>query len=587
MKLKIFFILFAVLSIPLVTQSVPTEILKLKTFDYFVEKKEPSGYFTILDITEEDVQAEGGWPIPRDRLAEINQKLFDNGAIGAGWVLSFIDNDRLGGDENLAVSFGKFPIIVATFQSPNNLYPDPTGTVVLGPDTNGYPLSGHIPNIEPIKESAFEGIVSAPVDVDNLVRRVPLLYQIPDGWVPSFGTQVLKVLAGADTYIVKTNENGIQEIRVKGIPEIPTDSLGRKWISWVDTPTTTLSEMNVAGKFVFVGVTAKGILPQVATPVGLIEPHKIQAALSESILIQDSPKIPDWHLGAEILILGFFCFFIWLVTQSFGVTNGLIWFSTIFLSTGFLGAYMIKSGILLDFSYTLVSEFVIGSISFYLNFRKQYKLRQQIKKQFEHYLDPAQVKRLQDNPDLLQLGGEKRYCTYLFTDVRGFTSLSEKLEPQEVTAIMNQALTIQADAVQKYGGMVDKYIGDAMMAIFNAPLDLENHEEKAILAALQIQHDMQAAGLDIAIGIGLNSGQSVLGNLGSSSRFDYTAIGDAVNTAARLESATKDVGVDILIGETTAQAMIGVPTKYPIKKLDSIQVKGKSKKLNIYTMAQE
>ena len=206
MKLKIFFILLVVLSIPLITQSVPTEILKLKTFDYFVEQKEPSGYFTILDITEEDVKAEGGWPIPRDRLAEINQKLFDNGAIGAGWVLSFIDNDRLGGDENLAVSFGKFPIIVATFQSPNGLYPDPTGTVVLGPDTNGYPLSGHISNIDRIKESAFEGIVSAPVDVDNLVRRVPLLYQIPDGWVPSFGTQVLKLLAGADTYIVKTKQ---------------------------------------------------------------------------------------------------------------------------------------------------------------------------------------------------------------------------------------------------------------------------------------------------------------------------------------------------------------------------------------------
>jgi adenylate cyclase len=446
------------LCLPLALQIAPLEIMKLKTFDYLVEKQEPSGYFTILDITEQDVQTEGGWPIPRKRLAEINQKLFESGAIGVGWVLSFIDNDRLGGDENLAVSFSQFPIIVATFQSPNGLYPDPTGTVVLGPETTGYPLSGHIPNIDLIKNSAYQGIVSAPVDIDNLVRRVPLLYQMPNGWVPSFGTQVLKVLAGADTYVIKTNELGIEEIRVKGLPQIPTDSLGRKWISWVDTPTTSLADMDVQNKFVFVGVTAKGVMPQVATPVGLLEPHKIQAALSESILIENSPAIPDWHLGAEILILGFFCFFIWLLTQSLGVTNGLIWFSTIFASTGFLGSYIVKRGILLDFSYTLVAEFVIGSISFYLNFRKQYKLRQQIKKQFEHYLDPAQVKRLQDDPELLKLGGEKKYCTYLFTDVRGFTSLSEKLEPEEVTAIMNQALTIQADAVQKYGGMVDKYI---------------------------------------------------------------------------------------------------------------------------------
>jgi adenylate cyclase len=562
----------------------PLEVMKLKTFDYLVPDQEPSGFFTILNISEDDVQKEGGWPLPRSRLAEINQQLINKGALGVGWVLSFIDKDRFGGDEKLAVSFNQFPIVVATFQSQNGIYPKPTGTVILGPDVSGYPLDGYIPNIDLIANNAFEGMVSAPVDIDNLVRRVPLLYQIPGGWVPSFGTQVLKVLAGADTYVIKTNEFGIEQIRVKGIPEIPTDRLGRKWISWVDTPTTTLDEMDVQNKFVFVGVTAKGILPTLATPKDLLMPHEIQAALAESILIENSPMIPDWHLGAELLILIIFCFLIWLLTQSFGITGGLVSFSTIFLSTAVIGTQIVKRGILLDFTYTLVAEFVTTATSFYLNFRKQYKLRQEIKKQFEHYLDPAQVKRLQDNPNLLKLGGEKRYCTYLFTDVRGFTALSEKLEPQEVTAIMNQALTIQADAVQKYGGMVDKYIGDAMMAIFNAPLDLDNHEERAIQAALQIRDDMQAAGLDIAIGIGLNSGLSVVGNLGSSSRFDYTAIGDAVNTAARLESATKEAGVDLLIGESTAKALIGTPTKKPLRKLDSINVKGKSKKLSIYTM---
>ena len=577
-------LLIFMLALPLAFQVPPLEVMKLKTFDYLVPDQEPSGFFTILNISEDDVQEEGGWPLPRSRLAEINQQLINKGALGVGWVLSFIDKDRFGGDEKLAVSFNQFPIVVATFQSQNGIYPKPTGTVILGPDVSGYPLDGYIPNIDLIANNAFEGMVSAPVDIDNLVRRVPLLYQIPGGWVPSFGTQVLKVLAGADTYVIKTNEFGIEQIRVKGIPEIPTDKLGRKWISWVDTSTTTLDEMDVQNKFVFVGVTAKGILPTLATPKDLLMPHEIQAALAESILIENSPMIPDWHLGAELLILIIFCFLIWLLTQSFGITGGLVSFSTIFLSTAVIGTQIVKRGILLDFTYTLVAEFVTAATSFYLNFRKQYKLRQEIKKQFEHYLDPAQVKRLQDNPNLLKLGGEKRYCTYLFTDVRGFTALSEKLEPQEVTAIMNQALTIQADAVQKYGGMVDKYIGDAMMAIFNAPLDLHNHEERAIQAALQIRDDMQAAGLDIAIGIGLNSGPSVVGNLGSSSRFDYTAIGDAVNTAARLESATKEAGVDLLIGESTAKALIGTPTKKPLRRLDSINVKGKSKKLGIYTM---
>ena len=578
--MKKLFLLLALLVTPLLMQVTPLEILKLKTFDYLVPTYQPSGNFVVLDITEDEVSAEGGWPFPRQRLAEIHNDILQKGALGVGWVLSFVDKDRFGGDSEyiLAVSQSSSSI-VATFSFDNKKYPQPTGTVILGPDVQGIELPGHLPNIDGVSGRVLEGVVSAPVDVDNLVRRLPLLYEIPDGWVPSFGTQVLKALTGSDSYIIKTNDYGIEEVRVRGIPAVPTDSLGRKWISWVETPKTTLTEMNVAGKFVFVGVTAKGIFPQLATPVGLLEPHKIQAALSESILIQDSPRIPDWHLGAEFLFLVFFVSVVWLVTQYLGIWNGLICFFLIFCSTGVLGAQMATRGILLDFSYNLIAQFITGAVSFYLNYQKQYKLRQQIKKQFEHYLDPRQVKRLQDNPDLLKLGGEKRYCTYLFTDVRGFTSLSEKLEPEEVTEIMNKALTIQANAVQRNGGMVDKYIGDAMMAIFNAPMDLMHHEEIAVKTGIQIRDEIKAAELGIDIGIGINSGPAVVGNMGSDSRFDYSAIGDAVNTAARLESATKDRKVDILIGKST-EDLCG----YHLKKLEPIAVKGKSKPLEIYTI---
>ena len=582
MRLKIFFVLLGILSIPLITQSTPTEILKLKVFDALVEKHKPSEYFTIINIDESTIQAEGGWPLPRSRIAEITEEIFANGAIGVGWVLSFVDKDRFenGGDDYLFKKLSTYPTVVATFSYDNQVYPSPEGTVILGEDAPGILLEGHLPNIPGMSDVTLEGIVSAPVDVDNLVRRLPLMYRIPDGWVPSFGTQVYKLLTGSDTYVIKTNEYGLEEIRVKGIPPVKVDSLGRKWISWVDTPETTLSEMQVANKFVFVGVTGKGIMPQVATSSGeLLEPHKIQAALAESILIQNSPYIPDWHLAAEIIIFGIFCFLIWLLTQSFGVTNGLISFLLLFSATGYTGAYTIGRGILLDFSYTLVSGFITAAVSFYLNFEKQYKLRQLIKKQFEHYLDPRQVKRLQDNPDLLKLGGEKRYCTYLFTDVRGFTALSEKLEPEQVTEIMNKALTIQANAVQRNGGMVDKYIGDAMMAIFNAPMDLMHHEEVAVKTGLQIRDEIKAAKLGIEIGIGINSGPAVVGNMGSNSRFDYSAIGDAVNTAARLESATKDRKVDILIGKST-EDLCG----YHLQKLKPIAVKGKSKPLEIYTI---
>jgi adenylate cyclase len=227
----------------------------------------------------------------------------------------------------------------------------------------------------------------------------------------------------------------------------------------------------------------------------------------------------------------------------------------------------------------MISMTLIATLQFYLNFRTQFKLRQLIKKQFEHYLDPRQVKQLQDNPELLKLGGERRRCTFLFTDVRGFTSLSETLEPEQVTEIMNKALTIQANAVKEYGGMVDKYIGDAMMAIFNAPIDLKQHETKAIQTALKIKQDMAEADLGIEIGIGINTGEAVIGNMGSDTRFDYSAIGDAVNLAARLESSTKEVGEDIVIGYTTAMNS-DIPTRY----LDPIKVKGKKDDIIIYTI---
>ena len=170
-------------------------------------------------------------------------------------------------------------------------------------------------------------------------------------------------------------------------------------------------------------------------------------------------------------------------------------------------------------------------------------------------------------------------CTFLFTDVRGFTSLSEKLEPEQVTEIMNKALTIQANAVKKYGGMVDKYIGDAMMAIFNAPVDLKDHEEKAMMAAQKIMLDMRQANLGIEIGIGINTGEAVVGNMGSDTRFDYTAIGDAVNLAARLESSTKEVGQDLVIGYNTIKN-----SNLYVDKLKDIYVKGKEKPIKIYTI---
>ena len=580
---KLIIPILVILFLPLIYESTPTEILKLRTFDALVKQQEPSGNFVILNITEQDVENEGGYPFPRRTLAQIQVDLINEGAIGVGWVISFPQADRMGGDEVFAQTLGYAPSVIAMFENPNGKYPKTTGTVIKGNDVGGMFTPGVIQNIDILQNQANQGIASAPVDIDNLVRRIPLLLKTPDGYVSSFGTEVLKVLTGAKTYIITTNDNGIQEISVRGILPVKTDSLGRKWISWVNTPQTNLKEMDVAGKFVFVGVTAPGIMPQVATPTGLLEPHKIQAALSESILLENSPFIPDFAVALEILIFTIFVSLTWLVINYLGITKGVSLAVILLFTTSLTGAYSIQKGYLIDFSWTFVSQFITGAIAFYLNFRKQFKLRQQIKKQFEHYLDPRQVKKLQDNPGSLVLGGERRYCTFLFTDVRGFTAMSEKLEPEEVTKIMNKALTIQADAVKEYGGMVDKYIGDAMMAIFNAPINLPNHETAAVLCAKEIQENIKKADIDVEIGVGVNTGYAVIGNMGSNTRFDYTAIGDAVNLAARLESSTKEVGEDIVIGYDTINAK-DFSDQIILKKLNRIKVKGKEKSINIYTI---
>ena len=579
MKKLQFGVLFILLSLPLVYSIPLLEVVKLKTFDALVPEQSPSDYFTILNITEEDIANEGGYPLSRQTLAQIHINLLRRGAIGVGWVMAFPQPDRFGGDFEFSEALSFSPSVLAMFENNTNEYPATTGTVILGDGTGGIPAEGVIQNIEVLKQNASQGIAVARTDIDNLVRRLPLLMRTPDGWVPAYGTEVLKILAGADTYVIRSSDDVIQEIRVKGLPPVKTDNLGRKWISFVNTPQTNLAEMDVENKFVFVGFTAKGIMPQIATPSGLLEPHKIQAALAESILIQDSPYIPDYSFVVEFLIFIAGVVLIWVCLHVFGITLGLVSAISILLLTASYGFYTISNAVLIDVTWALISQFITATVAFYLRFREQYKLRQQIKKQFEHYLDPRQVKALQKDPSLLKLGGEKRVCTYLFTDVRGFTAMSEHMDPERVTQIMNRALTIQSDAVKKYGGMVDKYIGDAMMAIFNAPLDLQDHEKAAVLCAQEIQKEFRESDIGVSIGIGLNTGEAVIGNLGSSTRFDYTAIGSAVNIAARCESSCKAVGVDLIIAEPTA-----IASGMTFKVLEPIEAKGITEPLKIYTL---
>lgn len=575
------------LSLPLIFQTTPTETLKLKTFDRFVKQYEPSGYFTILNITEEDVAREGGYPLPRQRLAEIHVELLNKGALGVGWVISFPQPDRLGGDESFAEVLKWGGSILSMFAVPNGLYPEPSGTVIMGDNVGGIMSEGVVENIDILSSSAGQGISSAPTDVDFLVRRIPLLYKTPDGFVSSFGTEVMKVLAGNGTYIIKTNELGIEEVVVQGLEPVKTDSLGRKWISWVDTPQTDLQEMNVKDKFVFIGVTAKGVMPQIATPVGLLEPHKIQSALSESILIPDSPRIPEYSLIAELSLLVISVLLVWLCISVMNVYVGITSALLIIGSTIYGGIYFIGQGILIDFTWAVISQFISGSIAFYLRFKEQWKLAKQIKGQFSTYLSPDMVNILVKDPSMMKLGGERKEMTFLFTDIVGFTPISEKFkqadDPEGLVELINNFLDKMTNIILSNGGTIDKYMGDCIMAFWNAPIDCKEHAKLAVQSAIEIEllaEELNRQLIDIPpikFGTGINTGTCIVGNMGSESRFDYSVIGDAVNLSARLEVQTRTYDTPILLSEYTRQLI-----DMPCKKIDTIKVKGKDEPVVIY-----
>ena len=585
---KVLLILVIVLFIPFITQINILQVLKLKTFDALVSEQEPSDYFTILNITEDDIANEGGYPLSRQTLAQIQINLLRKGAIGVGWVIAFPQPDRFGGDFEFSEALSFSPSVLAMFEG-NGKYPPTTGTVILGDDIGGLKAQGVIQNINILKQNANQGLAVARTDVDNLVRRLPLLMRTDNGWVASYGTEVLKVLAGADTYVIKTNVNGIEEIRVKGLPPVKVDSLGRKWISWVDTPQTNLAEMDVENKFVFVGFTAKGIMPQIAVPNNkLLEPHKIQAALAESILIQDSPYIPDYAIAVEAVLLISLILLTWVLINIFGISLGILFTGLLFFSTAGSGYYFIQQGLLIDVTWSLISQFITASTAFYLRFRQQYKLRQQIKAQFGKYLDPRMVKKLQDNPELCQVNGKRVDCSIIFTDLRGFTSLSESVEPEMVTYIMNSVLDVQVQAANKYFGCTDKFIGDAGMFHWNTIIPQDDHHNLALQAAKEIEKNIDQLNIkfaeenipEVAIGIGVNSGICIAGNFGATDRFAFSLIGDPCNVAARLESSTKVAGVGVLIGEETAKY-----SNFELQSLKPIEVKGKAKPLQVYTWA--
>tara|TARA_R110000737_G_scaffold115052_2_gene147948 strand:- start:189 stop:1733 length:1545 start_codon:yes stop_codon:yes gene_type:complete len=507
----------------------------------------------------------------------------------------FPEPDRFGGDAAFVQALLDDPAVVlgqtASSRGIEGAAPH-VGTAVMGGNAQDYLFNypGVTRNLPALEEAADgAGMLSSAPEIDGVLRRLPLAVSVGGKIYPSFPLEMVRVATGEPSYQIKMDESGVAAVRIPPFEPFSTDGNGRIWLRWnkdFQKVEATGDLSVVAGKWVIIGVTAEGVSPLVPTPVGLKDAHIILATLLSALINDDGLVRPSNVNLLEIVVLSLLLLTVALLAKlpiSFVLPSFIIFIG------GIIGGsyYAFTEARLVDASYPVLASLIAFAHCLFNQFYREYVLRQQIKKQFEHYLDPRQVKRLQTQPELLRLGGDRRRATYLFTDVRGFTSLSEALEPPAVVEVMNRALTIQADCVKDAGGMVDKFIGDAMMGVFNAPLDQDDHENAAIDCAIEIQrrmeglrHEMKKEGLpEVAIGVGVNTGDAVIGNMGSDSRFDYTCIGDAVNVAARLESATKEAKRDILIGEVTARS-----SRHELEELEPMALKGKAVPVRVFTL---
>ena len=512
---------------------LPLQTLQLKTFDLYQKfgNSYESKSLVLLDISDEALKKQGQWPWKRDTIGRAIINAYKNGAALVFLNVVFVHKDRLGGDEMFLKMITKYPIILTETSQAKNLK-----------------------SIE--RKALAVGNVEVPIDVDGTIRKLPL-----DKSVPSV---IMKVI----NFAVPNQDDIWIDFRHQ-IPRI--DYADKDWSS-------------MEGKIVFIGTTFKGST-FVLTPDGLKNTHEIMALSTETLLSGKFITRPQWtpyvEFAVMILCMSLFILFIpklgiWMSFVPFLLYNIFVVLSSFYLFRTYL--------CLTNWSYPVIMGFLVFSHLIYNNFVRENRLKLQIKKQFEHYLAPEMVKKLQDNPSLLKLGGETRELTFLFCDIRGFTPISEKYKsnPQGLTKLINSFLTPMTDIILKSGGTIDKYMGDCIMAFWNAPLDCSNHQGKAIIAAHSMRKKMKELNLGFNIGIGINTGQAVVGNMGSEQRFDYSVLGDAVNLASRLEGVSKDFNTTIIIGEDTYEAVEHLHKK--MYRLGTVSVKGKSNKVVIYSI---
>ena len=575
--------------------------LQLNTFDHFITslEKKQSEEIVIVNFGEKSVKQFGQWPFDRRDIANTIDKLKDNGAAVIVAPILFSEKDRAGGDDELAKTLEG--VIIAQQPTTQSIPPDTVrrGFAAIGPVDPSlyvYRWAGGLRPISKLAESASGvGVLATIPELDGVVRRVPLLVNIAGGMYPSLPLETLRVAAGDPSYQIKTGDSGPEFVRIPAYPAIPVDERGRIWTTWntkFEQVEATEIDDRVKGKVVVLGLTIEGVGGIIATPVGEKWAHEIQAQTLQTLI--DGTSISRLSIARAIegiLILSLLMLCLYTVPRlSVALTVPFYAFVIACISAG--SYYLFQTQLQLwDPSYLILSSSVLFAHLVFNNFAREFRLKQQIKKQFGTYLSPALVEKLQKNPELLQLGGDTRELSIMFTDVRGFTTISEHYgsDVQGLTKIMNRYMTAMTAKILQNEGTLDKYIGDAQMAFWNAPLDDKEHAKHAVKTALEMLNDLEKFNKEIegegvppfGMGLGINTGSVVVGNMGSSQRFDYTCLGDSVNLASRLEGQSKPYHVKMVIGPETYEY---VKDEYLCLELDCLAVKGKSEGVNIYTI---
>ena len=607
---------------------------RFQVFDLF-QQVSPRALATervaIVDIDEASLRKLGQWPWPRSQLKDMVTRLLEAGALAIGFDVVFAEPDRLSpprlaealalpaelrgamarlpdNDALFAAALRDAPVALGmsgSTEPAGDIAPPPARSNVVEfrgdprPFLFGFPSL--LRNIDELQAAASgRGLFSLTPEHDGVIRRIPAVMKVDDQLYPSLGLEVLRLASRADHIGVLRNRagTGIEAVRIRNV-EIPTDRNGLIWLRFSrHAPSLYIPAQDILGpafepsavrdKLVFVGTSAAGLRDLRMTPLKETVPGvELHAQLIDSILSGDYLHRPDYALALELLAAGAIALLlIWIVPRLnalrslplFVVPSALLWGAS-FLAYEF-------AGYAFDASFAFASVLLVFAVLVYSSYSRAEAQRKRIRSAFQHYLSPDLVGQLAENPRALRLGGESREMTFLFSDIAGFTAFTEKSDPQVLVRLLNEYLDGVSKIVMDHGGTIDKIVGDAVHAFFNAPLDQEDHAARAAGCALAIDafaRDFSAAkaseGLNFGeTRIGVNTGTAIVGNFGGSSRFDFTAHGDAINTAARLEAANKHLGTRICIAESTVERC----PELQFRPIGSLLLKGKEEAVKTY-----